>query len=139
MPTTTAYRDRKDEAPRSTDVETASIHDLLGRIKRVRRRVALPALIASAILAWLGGTLHVTGHWSLFGRLPDGGYYVSTATMILAAALSAAPVASLGAALYLAMRARMREAWLDEYRRKAVSDEWPEREEWLRRTSRRFG
>jgi nitric oxide reductase large subunit len=139
VPTTTAYRDRRDEAPRSTDVETASIHDLLARIKRVRRRVALPALIASAILAWLGGTLHVTGHWSLFGRLPDGGYYVSTATMILAAALSAAPVASLGAALYLAMRARMREAWLDEYRRKAVSDEWPEREEWLRRTSRRFG
>jgi hypothetical protein len=139
VPTTTAYRDRKEEAPRSTDVETASIHDLLARIKRVRRRVALPALIASAVLAWLGGTLHVMGHWSLFGRLPDGGYYVSTPTMILAAALAAAPVASLGAALYLVMRGRMRRAWLDEYRRMEVSDEWPDREEWLERTSRRFG
>ena len=133
------YREHEATAPRSTEVETASIHDLLARIRRVRRRVALPTLIASAILAWIGGTAHVTGYWSLLGRLSDGSYYVSTATMIVAAALSAAPVASLGVLLYLATRARMRQAWLDEYRHKEVSDDWPDREEWLQRTSRRFG
>ncbi len=132
----TAYR---DDAPRSTDLETASIHDLLARTKRLRKRVALPAIAISMILAWLGATAHVMGRWSILGALPDGSYYVNGATMALAAVIAAAPAMAIGAPLYFALRAKMRAAWLEEYRKKPVCDAWPDRDEWLERTSRRFG
>lgn len=134
----TAYRDRK-EKPRSTDVETDSIHDLLLRTKALRRRVALPAMIVSGVLALAGAWAHVAGAWSIFGRLADGGYYVSTFSMILAAMICGTPTAAIGAAAYLVLRTRMRAAWLAHYRAVEVRDAWPERDEWLERTSRRFG
>jgi len=128
-----------DTAPRSTDLETAAIHDMVARMKRLRRRVALPVLIAATVLAWFGATAHAVGYWSLFGASSDGSYLVSGFTLTVAGFLCAAPVVAVGAPLYLALRARLRASWREEYRRKPVSDEWPERDGWLERTSRRFG
>ncbi len=128
---------RKD-APRSTDLETAAIHDLLARMKRLRRRAALPTLIAAACLAWLGATAHALGYWPVFGRLQDGSYFVGTASLLIVASLCGLPVALPGAVLYVVLRGRLRTAWREEYRRMSVADEWTDRDEWLERTSRRF-
>jgi hypothetical protein len=131
-----AYR---EDAPRATDLETTSIHDLRNRITRLRKRVALPVMIASVALASAGATMHVTGHWSVLGALPDGSYYVNAFTMAVAAALVGGPVAALGALVYVMKRASLRHAWREQYRKEKVADEWPDREEFLARTMKRFG
>lgn len=133
--TMSAYR---NDAPRATELETRSIHDLRNRMTRLRKRVALPVAIASMALGWAGATMHVTGRWSLFGALPDGRYFVNAFTMAIAAALIGGPVAAFGVLVYVVKRASLRHGWREAYRREKVADAWPDREEFLARTMKRF-
>jgi hypothetical protein len=128
----------REHEPRSTDLETAGIHDIVARMKRLRRRVALPLLLAASLLAWLGMSAHAFGYWSVLGASSDGFYGVSGATLALAGVICAAPVMGIGLPLYIALRARLRSAWREEYRSKRTCDAWTDREEWLEQTPRRF-
>ena len=56
-----AYREAE---PRATDLETAALHDLLARFRRLRRRVALPVAIAGLVASLGSMALHVTGWWA---------------------------------------------------------------------------
>jgi hypothetical protein len=126
----TAYRNHE---PRSVDLETDALGDLLVRVQKLRRRSALPVLVGGAVAAWLGTTLHCLGYWSVLGELPDGGYYVGAPTILLGAAISGAPVVVPGVLIYVLLRARMRHAWKEDHRRRGVDDAW------LEENSRRFG
>ena len=117
----------------SDDLETAAIHDLVGRMKRFRRAVALPILITALLLAWAGMAAHALGYWSVLGTTASGLYVVSAFTFAIAGVLCAAPVIVPGFVIYVILRARVRSAWREEHKRNGVGDEW------LVHTSRRFG
>jgi|GEM_PF-5951841 len=128
----------RDEAPRSIDLETTAIRDLLARTKQLRRRVALPTMAASLVAAWLGGAAHALGYWPLLGVSSSGTYLVSAFTLAIAAVLSAAPLLAPGVLAYFVARRRMRAKWSAEYRAQKTADAWPDRDEWLARTAQRF-
>jgi zinc transporter ZupT len=134
----TPYRKLAREKPRATDVETAAIVELVLRMKRLRRRAALPVVLLSGGAAWLGGTAHALGYWTLLEARADGWYYVTAASLVVSAVLAALPIALPGAVLYLVLRGRLRKAWRDEARRQEVEGAWPDRDEWLERTPLRF-
>lgn len=124
IPIMTAYRTREKREPSETDRETAALLDLLARMKRLRSRVALPTLVAALVAVSLGTTAHAIGWWSVLGTLPDGTYFVGTATFAVAAVISALPAAVPGALVYLVARARLRRAWSDDHRDNGVSNAW---------------
>ncbi len=117
---------------RGVDVETAALHDLLARIRRLRRRVALPAAVVAVALGLTGAVAHVTGYWAILGVLEDGTYAVHAVTILFAAGLAASPAAAVGVASYLLLRARLRRAWRDEHVRTLDAA-------WIDSTARRFG
>ena len=119
-----AYRTRDEPEPSESDRETSALHDLLARMRRLRTRVALPALVMSLVAMSTGTMAHALGYWSVLGRLPDGSYFVSTATFMIAAVLCSAPVLVPSVAVYLLARARLRHAWHREHRTNGVSSEW---------------
>lgn len=123
----------REANPRATDLETAAIYDLLARIKTLRRRVALPLMIAGVVAALFGMGAHVTGRWSILGRLDDGGYYVSGVTILVAAFLSAAPIVAPGAAVYVGLRGRARRSWREAHVANGLSPSF------LAENMRRFG
>ena len=125
-----AYREAE---ARASDLETAALHDLLARVRRLRRRVVLPLAIAGVVVALGGMTVHVAGRWSVLGSLDDGGYYVTAFSLGAAGLLCAAPVVAPGAALYLALRARLRDAWRTAHAARGVPAEF------LAENLRRFG
>jgi hypothetical protein len=128
-----AYRTRDKQEPSESDRETSALHDLLARMKRLRRRTALPTLVASLVAVSIGTWAHALGYWSVLGTLSDGSYFVGTATFLIAAIVSSAPVLGPGIAIYLFARARLRRAWQEEHRQNGVSNEW------LAKNVRRFG
>lgn len=78
-----------------SDLEAAALAELSRRVTAVRMRVTIPAILVSA-LAGLGAAIaHMTGYFTLFGRLPDGSYYVSKGsicvTMLFAILATAIP------------------------------------------------
>jgi hypothetical protein len=119
-----AYRTRETHEPSESDRETSALHDLLARTRRLRTRIALPALVVSLVTISMGTTAHALGYWSVLGTLSDGSYFVGTATFLIAAILCSAPVLGPGVAVYLVARARQRRAWREEHRKNGVSDEW---------------
>lgn len=121
-----AYRSGEKREPSETDRETAALHDLVARMKRLRARVALPTLIAALVAIAIGTTAHALGYWSVLGTLSDGRYFVGPATFLVAAILSGAPMLAPGAMVYVLARARLRRAWLAEHRAHGVSSEWLE-------------
>lgn len=128
-----AYRKGETREPSESDRETSALHDLLARMRRLRARIALPVLVAALVAVSIGTTAHALGYWSVLGTLPDGSYFVGTATFLIAAVLSSAPLLVPGVVIYLVARARLRRAWQEEHRRNGVSDEW------LAENVRRFG
>lgn len=128
-----AYRTREKHEPSESDRETAALHDLLLRMKRLRARIALPTLVASLVAVSIGTSAHATGYWSVLGTLSDGTYFVGTATFLIAAILCSAPVLGPGILVYIIARARLRRAWQHEHRESGVSAEW------LAENVRRFG
>ena len=119
-----AYRTREEHEPSESDRETSALHDLLARMKRLRRRSALPTLVASLVAVSIGTWAHAFGYWSVLGTLSDGTYFVGTATFLIAAIVSSAPVLGPGVVIYLLARARLRRAWQEEHRKNGVSNEW---------------
>jgi hypothetical protein len=119
-----AYRTREKHEPSESDRETSALHDLVARMKRLRARLALPLLVTSLVTVSIGTTAHALGYWSVLGTLPDGSYFVGTATFLIAAVLCSAPVLGPGVVVYLLARARLRRAWQEEHRRNGVSAEW---------------
>lgn len=128
-----AYRTREKHEPSESDRETAALVDLLARVKRLRTRVALPTSIAALVAVSIGTTAHASGYWSVLDRLPDGSYFVGTATFLVAAVICSAPFVAPGVALYLLARMRLRHAWMAEHSGNGVSSEW------LAENARRFG
>lgn len=129
----TAYRKHEEREPSSTDLETAALHDLLRRMKRFRRRVALPILVVAMVSAWIGMAAHALGYWSVLGATSEGVYVVSAFTFVIAAVICAGPIIVPGVFVYLALRARLRSAWREEHRKNGVAAEW------LAESSNRFG
>ena len=119
-----AYRTREEHELSESDGETAALHDLLARVKRLRRRIALPTLVVSLVAVSVGTSAHALGHWSVLGTLPDGSYYVGAATFLIAAVVSCGPVLGPGVVAYIIARALLRRAWQDDHRAKGVSSEW---------------
>jgi hypothetical protein len=117
----TAYREQER---RAIDLETAAAHDLLQRIKKHRRRFALPTLIAATVASWIGMAAHALGYWSVLGTTSSGYYLVSGFTLLIAGALCAAPILIPGIVLYVALRAQLRRAWREEHRENGVDDAW---------------
>jgi len=112
---------------RSIDTETVALRELVARMRRLRARVALPFLVACAIVGQCGILTHALGYWSVFGVGSDGSYFVSGFTIAAAFVLPAAPLAALGWPTYVLFRARLRRAWSDEYGGKhRLSPEWLE-------------
>jgi len=97
--------------PRTTDLETEALRDLLRRTRRLRRRTALPAMIVGLIAAFGGMAAHITGLWSVFGGSDHQGYYVTAFSLGAAALVCAAPLVLPAAVLYLVLRARVRGTW----------------------------
>ena len=128
-----AYRTSDERQPSESDRETEALRDLLVRMKRLRTRVALPVLFGALVAVSIGTTEHALGYWSVLGTLSDGTYYVGTATFLIAAVASSAPLLVPGVAVYLFARARVRRTWQDEHRAKGVSSAW------LSENVRRFG
>lgn len=123
---------RKQE-PRESDLEIDAIVDQLARIKQLRKRVALPCIIAALIATWFGMAAHATGRWSVLGTTPDGTYFVNAVTLGIAAATCAAPIAVPGVAVYIVLRARLRRSWREDHAAKGVSASF------LEESSGRFG
>lgn len=132
-----AYRSGT-KASSISNVETEALVDLLRRARAVRRRFALPTLLVAAAAALAGSVVHLSGAWSVLGRLEDGSYFISTPSVAIAACSCAAPFATIGVAFYLVARSASRRAWIAEFRKRPTSEEWTEREAWLTSTSRRF-
>jgi len=118
---------------RKHELETDALIDLVGQMKGLRLRVALPAGVACVVAGHLGLGLHVLGFWSVFGVLLDGGYFVNRGTVLVAFLLPIAPIVGAAVPLYLAGRARVRRRWRVVHATKGLA------EDWLARTSRRFG
>jgi hypothetical protein len=129
----TAYRTREKHEPSESDRETEALRDLLARMKRLRRRVALPTLVASLVVASIGMSAHALGYWSVVGMLSNGTYLIGAVTFLIAAVICSAPVLGPGVAVYLLARMRLRRAWQEQHREKGVSKEW------LAENVRRFG
>jgi hypothetical protein len=129
----TAYRTSDKREPSESDRETDALRDLLVRMKRLRTRVALPTLLGALVAISIGTTEHALGYGSVLGTLSDGTYYVGTATFLIAALASSAPLLVPGVLVYLLARARLRRAWQDEHLAKGVSRVW------LAENVRRFG
>ena len=123
----------REHEPSATDLETAALHDMLRRMKRFRRRVALPTIVAAMVAAWLGMTAHALGYWSVLGATSSGVYAMSAFTFLIAAALCAAPIIVPGVAVYVVLRGSLRREWRDEHRGKGVTADW------LAENSGRFG
>ena len=116
-----AYR---EENRRPVDLEIDALHDLLARIRRVRRRVALPVLSVALVALAIGVSAHVLGYWSVFGTDEDGRYWLGAFTIFTAGLLAALPIVVPGELLYVAMRARTRRTWQIAHARAGVGDEW---------------
>jgi hypothetical protein len=124
----------RSAGPSVIDAETAAIRDLVARMRGLRRRVALPFVAAAVIPGHLGILLHVTGHWSVLGVLPDGTYLVHPVTILLAFAILACPFVAMGVPVYLFLRAQLRRSWREQHlRQHGLADHW------LDATTRRFG
>jgi hypothetical protein len=116
-----AYR---EENRRPVDLEIDALHDLLARIRRVRRRVALPVMLLAAVAVSLGVAAHVLGYWSVFGTDEDGRYLLGAFTVFSAGLLAMLPILVPGTLLYAALRARTRRAWRIAHARAGVAEEW---------------
>lgn len=98
-----------------SDQEAAALAELSRRVTAVRMRVTIPAIVVAAA-AGIGAALaHIAGYFTLFGRLPDGSYYVSKGSIcvtMLFAILAAAVPATLvvRAAHAMAVKGWKREA-----------------------------
>jgi hypothetical protein len=114
----------REENRRPVDLELDALHDLLARIRRVRRRVALPVMSGALVAIVLGVAAHLGGLWSIFGTDEEGRYLVGVATIFVAGGLCALPVVVPGVLLYLAFRARTRRTWVTAHGRAGVSAEW---------------
>jgi hypothetical protein len=101
--------------PSLLDLETDAIVDLGARIRRLRRRVLLPALAAYVVAGHLAVAAHVLGYFPLLGRLPDGSYLVSKLTIVAALLTPLVPVVGPAGLAYVALRARMRDAWARDH------------------------
>jgi hypothetical protein len=128
-----AYRSGEKREPSESDRETSALHDLVARMKRLRKRIVLPTLIAALVAIAIGTTAHALGYWSVIGTLSDGRYLVGPATFFVAAVVCSAPMLAPGVVIYLVARARLRSAWHAEHRANGVSSEW------LEENVRRFG
>jgi hypothetical protein len=105
------------------DLETDAIVDLGARVRRVRRRVLLPALVACVVVGHLAVAAHVLGYLPILGVLPDGTYIVSKLTILVALLLPSVPIAGPAAIVYVVLRGRMRVVWAREYRARGLTDE----------------
>jgi hypothetical protein len=108
---------RADRAARSAllALETDAIVDLRVRVRRVRARALLPALVAYVIAAHVAVLAHVLGYWSIAGRLDDGSYHVSKLTILFAMLLPLPVTVGPAGLVYLALREQVRRAWAREY------------------------
>jgi hypothetical protein len=113
----------KSAGPSAIDLETDAIVDLGARIRRLRRRVLLPAIIAFLMVAHVCVAAHMLGYLPILGRLADGSYFISKLTILLATLAPAVPIVGPAAVAYVVMRGRMRAAWVAEHRAKGVSEE----------------
>jgi ABC-type spermidine/putrescine transport system permease subunit II len=113
--------------PSLLDLETDAIADLGASIRRLRRRVLLPALAAYVVAGHLAVIAHVLGYFSLLGRLHDGSYVVTNFTVFLALLAPLLPVVGPASIVYLALRARMRDAWVREHVARGLPREAAER------------
>ncbi len=119
--------------PSVLDLETDAIVDLGARIRRLRRRVLLPAIIAALVAGHLSLLAHVLGYSSIVGRLSDGSYFVSKLTVLLALILPLPPIVAPACVAYLVLRGRMREAWARDHVARGLPAEV------AARNARRFG
>jgi hypothetical protein len=112
-----------DEGASPLDLETDAIVDLGARIRPLRKRVILPAVIVWVAIAHVCVAAHMLGYLPIFGRLADGSYYVTRFTVFLATLLPAVPIVGPAAAAYAVLRGRMRAAWAADHRAKGVSED----------------
>lgn len=105
-------------------MENEATADIVARMRDTRRRVALPFLVAAAIVAHLGLLAHVTGHWSVVGFLGDEVYYMDRMTILLSFVLPPLPVIGAGIPMYVWMRSRTRRLWENKYAARGLSSEW---------------
>jgi ABC-type spermidine/putrescine transport system permease subunit I len=105
------------------DLETDAIVDLGARVRRVRRRVLLPALVAYVVVGHLSVAAHVLGYLPILGLLADGSYLVSKFTVLVALLLPSVPIAGPAAIVYVVLRGRVRAVWAREYRARGLTDE----------------
>ncbi len=122
----------REPAPDETDLEIDAIRDLLERIQRLRRRIALPSLVVVFVSMWMGTLAHCTGYWAPFGVSANHTYSVNVVTLVIVAAVSGAPFAAFGFAVYAFARDRLRRAWHADHRSKGLDDAW------LDESARRF-
>jgi hypothetical protein len=109
------------------DLETEAIVDLGARIRRLRRRALAPALVAYLVAAHVAAGAHLLGYFAVLARNPDGSYPITWFRVVLALLIPLLPIVGPAWLAYLALRARMRQAWASEHVAKGLPQEVVER------------
>jgi hypothetical protein len=120
MPSLDEVKQPYRDAPATAvdDRETLAYYELRDRIRALQARsIFLPIAIGLA-LGVAGLVAHVTGHWSVLGRMPDGSYYLNSVTVLISLILPALPCSVLGYAAYRVIKPFTIRRWRSESARK---------------------
>jgi hypothetical protein len=114
--------DYRSPAESSSDAVAAAMVDLGRRMARLRLMVLAPGAALAMVSALCGATLHVFGHWSVIPAFDDGSYFVAAPTLAIALLLPGALVLAPFVVLHRCLRARARQAWVEDSSRRLGVD-----------------